>query len=241
MSNIPVYAHRGGATKYVENSLKSFEAASKIGVDGIEMDLQLSADGIAFVTHDIDFFRLAGINKRITDMAAEEILKLKLGKTIVRRFLYSRVLSLEDFLTFFKQTNMKLNVEFKESFLGKTEKIEEVVYKTEAIKDVHYSSFEESILEVIQRMPIKTKTAFIGKKSSSWDQILSNRNYEAIHLNKKFYGTDLMNKIWDAGFPMRFYNIKGTEKYLINPHEAVIGWITDYPRKVIEQQNRTKK
>lgn len=238
MSNIPVYAHRGGASKHVENSLRSFEAASKIGVDGIEMDLQLSADGVAFVTHDIDFFRLAGLNKRITDMAAEEILKLKLGKTLLRRFLYSRVLSLDDFLTFFNQTNMKLNVELKESFLGKTEKIEEVVYKTQHIKDVHYSSFEESILEIIQRMPIKTKTAFIGKKSSSWDQILLNHNYEAIHLNKKFYGSDLMNKIWEAGFAMRFYNIKGTEKYLKNPHESVIGWITDYPKKVIEQQKR---
>lgn len=238
MSNIPVYAHRGGATKYVENSLKSFEHAHKIGVDGIEMDLQLSADGTAFVTHDLDFFRLAGINRRITDMAAEEILKLKLGKTFLRKFLYSRVLSLDEFLTFFKQTNMKLNVELKESFLGKTEKIEEVVNKTSDIKHVHYSSFEDSILETIQRMPNKTKTAFIGKKNSDWDHVLLNRNYEAIHLHKKFYGTDLMNKIWAAGYPMRFYSIKGTEKYLKNPQEGVIGWITDYPLKVMQQQNR---
>ncbi|QEY19432.1 hypothetical protein D0S48_01225 [Psychrobacillus sp. AK 1817] len=238
MSNLPVYAHRGGATKYVENSLRSFEYAKKIGVDGIEMDLQLSADGVAFVTHDLDFFRLAGINRRITDMAAEEILQLKLGKTFLRRFLYSRVLSFDDFLSFFEQTNLKLNVEFKESFLGKTEKIEEVVYKTKNIKDVHFSSFEESILETIQRMPIKTKTAFIGKKNSSWDEILANRSYDAIHLNKKFFGTELMDRIWEAGFPMRFYNIKGTEKYLKNPPKSVIGWITDFPLKVIEQQNR---
>ena len=240
MSNIPVYAHRGGATKYVENSLKSFEYAKTIGVDGIEMDLQLSADGIAFVTHDIDFFRLAGVNRRITDMSAEEILKLKLGKTFLRKFLYSRVLSLDEFLTFFKETNMKLNVEFKGSFLGKTEKIEEVVYKTCDIEDVHYSSFEESILETIQAMPIKTKTAFIGKKNSNWDQILLNQNYEAIHLNKKFYGTDLMDNIWNAGFPMRFYSIRGTEKFLKTPHDGVIGWITDFPLKVMEQQNRSK-
>lgn len=58
MSNIPVYAHRGAAVKTVENSMKAFKRAVKLGVDGIELDLQLSADGVPFVTHDIDFFDL---------------------------------------------------------------------------------------------------------------------------------------------------------------------------------------
>ncbi|WP_144511043.1 glycerophosphodiester phosphodiesterase family protein [Bacillus sp. FJAT-22090] len=238
MSNIPVYAHRGAPSGSVENSLKAFKRAVKIGADGIELDLQLSADGVAFVTHDIDFFRLAGKNRRITDMTAEEILQLKLGKAFNRKFFYSRVLTFDDFLQFAVPIGIKLNIELKESFLGKIEKIIEVVEKTKGIPDVHFSSFEFSILQTIHAMGLKAKTAFIGKKNSDWDYVLSIKEFEAIHLNKRFYNSELMYKIWGAGFPIRYYNVKGNEKFITNPHESVIGWITDYPEKIIQRQKR---
>ncbi len=238
MSDIPVYAHRGLSKKYLENSLKSFEKAIELGVDGIELDLQLSADGVPFVTHDIDFFRLAGNPKRITDIMAEDVLKLKLGKAFFRRFFYSRVLTFDQFIQLIRSTDIKLNIELKESFLGKKEKVEEVVYKCSDLKDVHFSSFEWSILETIQQMDLGMETAFIGKKYAEWDYVLSNTKLNAVHLNKKYYGTPLMERIWNAGFPLRFYNIKGNESYIENPHQAVIGWITDFPLEVMSKQNR---
>ena len=236
MSNIPIYARRV-INRGVENSMKAFQRAVRLGADGIELDLQLSADGVAFVTHDIDFFRLAGINRRITDMA-DEILQLKLGRTFTRKFCYSRVLTFDQFLQFAAPTGIKLNIELKESFLGKIEKIIEVVEKTKGISDIHFSSFEFSILQTIHAMGLKAKTAFIGKKNSDWDYILSMKEFDAIHLNKKFYDSELMYKIWDAGFPIRYYNVKGNEKYIANPHESVIGWITDYPAKIMQRQKR---
>jgi len=238
MSKIPVYAHRGYSVKIVENSMKAFKRAIRIGADGLELDLQLSADGVAFVTHDIDFFRLAGNKRRITDMLAEEVLDLKLGRVFYRKFFYSRVLTFDEFLQFVAPTGIKLNIELKESFLGKKEKIREVVEKTKGIADVHFSSFEFSILETIHEMQWDTQTAFIGKKNSEWDYVLSLKELDAIHLNKKFYDSELMHKIWDAGFPIRFYNVKGNEKYIEHPHESVIGWITDYPEKILQRQKR---
>lgn len=238
MSNIPVYAHRGVSKNSIDNSLKAFKNAVKVGADGIELDLQLSADGVAFVTHDIDFFRLAGNSRRITDMSSEEILQLKVGRAYSRKFFYSRVLTFDQFLQFAAPIDMKLNVELKESFLGKFEKIIEVVEKTKGMSDVHFSSFEFSILQAIHTIGLNAKTAFIGKKNSDWDYIFSMKELDAIHLNKKFYDSELMYTIWQAGFPLRFYNVKGNEKYIVHPHESVIGWITDYPEKIIQRQKR---
>lgn len=68
--------------------------------------------------------------------------------------------------------------------------------------------------------------------------MLSLKELDAIHLNKKFYDSELMHKIWGAGFPIRFYNVKGNEKYIEHPHESVIGWITDYPKKILQRQKR---
>ena len=45
-------AHRGGADLWPENTLEAFERAIALGVDGIEFDLQLSADGHLLIHHD---------------------------------------------------------------------------------------------------------------------------------------------------------------------------------------------
>ena len=50
------FAHRGFTKKYRENTLNAFEAAIKIGVDGIECDIQETADHNFIITHDSKIF-----------------------------------------------------------------------------------------------------------------------------------------------------------------------------------------
>jgi glycerophosphoryl diester phosphodiesterase len=45
-------AHRGGAALKPENTLAAFHNAVRLGADGAELDVQLSADGVAVVHHD---------------------------------------------------------------------------------------------------------------------------------------------------------------------------------------------
>lgn len=52
-----VVGHRGYAAQYPENTLPGFEAALTLGVDAIEMDIQLTRDGIPVVLHDFELER----------------------------------------------------------------------------------------------------------------------------------------------------------------------------------------
>jgi glycerophosphoryl diester phosphodiesterase len=45
-------AHRGGAQLMAENTLPAFADALRCGCDGAELDVQLTADGVAVVYHD---------------------------------------------------------------------------------------------------------------------------------------------------------------------------------------------
>lgn len=45
-------AHRGARRVAPENTLPAFTQAMAVGADGIELDVQLSADGVLFVLHD---------------------------------------------------------------------------------------------------------------------------------------------------------------------------------------------
>ena len=47
-------AHRGGAGLTVENTLAAFERALGLGVSTLELDVQITEDGYAVVTHDRD-------------------------------------------------------------------------------------------------------------------------------------------------------------------------------------------
>jgi glycerophosphoryl diester phosphodiesterase len=78
----PPVAHRGlwspdGAP---ENSLAAFQAACAHGY-GIELDVQLSADGEAMVFHDASLTRMTGAEGRIGDHTAADLAKLKLAGT----------------------------------------------------------------------------------------------------------------------------------------------------------------
>ena len=44
--------HRGARGLFPENTLEGFAAAAALGLDGIELDVVLTADGVPVVCHD---------------------------------------------------------------------------------------------------------------------------------------------------------------------------------------------
>ncbi|MBE7525250.1 hypothetical protein HS096_02570 [candidate division WWE3 bacterium] len=76
-----IFAHRGVASKGVdENSIEAIRRAVELGVDGIELDIHRSRDGLAVVTHDKDLRRIAGDNRRISELTRRDFRKIRLRK-----------------------------------------------------------------------------------------------------------------------------------------------------------------
>ncbi|CAN7296661.1 glycerophosphodiester phosphodiesterase family protein [Phenylobacterium sp. LjRoot219] len=78
----PPVAHRGLWSPHgaPENSLAGFQAACAAGY-GIELDVQLSADGEAMVFHDDTLARLTGAQGRLAERTAGELAELRLAGT----------------------------------------------------------------------------------------------------------------------------------------------------------------
>jgi glycerophosphoryl diester phosphodiesterase len=76
----PAVAHRGlwSPDGPPENSLGAFQEACAAGY-GIELDVQLSADGEAMVFHDDDLQRMTGVAGRIGDRTAADLAELRLN------------------------------------------------------------------------------------------------------------------------------------------------------------------
>ena len=75
------YTHRGLWSKQIpENSLPAFALSIEQGF-GIELDVQLSSDGVVMVFHDPNLKRMCGVNSRVSVNKAAVLKTLSLGGT----------------------------------------------------------------------------------------------------------------------------------------------------------------
>lgn len=67
------FAHRGLHNEKVsENTLEAFERACRAGV-GIELDVQLTCDGVLVVFHDADLERLMGDGSKVSELTLSQL------------------------------------------------------------------------------------------------------------------------------------------------------------------------
>lgn len=75
-----IIGHRGASAAAPENTLAAFHQAVEQGADGIELDVQLTADGKIVIFHDDDVARVSDGNGKVTKMTLAQLKSLDLGK-----------------------------------------------------------------------------------------------------------------------------------------------------------------
>ncbi|MGM0402377.1 MAG: glycerophosphodiester phosphodiesterase [Thermodesulfobacteriota bacterium] len=104
-------AHRGAMAEAPENTAAAFEKALFWKTDGIEFDVQLSADGIPVVFHDDDLFRVTGINGPVSDYPFETLKTFDYGNWFSEAFSDTSLMRLEDVLrTYAHRTNLMIEL-----------------------------------------------------------------------------------------------------------------------------------
>jgi glycerophosphoryl diester phosphodiesterase len=129
-----ILGHRGYSAKHLENSMEAFRAALAAGMDGFELDVQPTTDGVSMVLHDEDLARTAVTGGILRKLKSPELPALKNGEPLPR---LSDVLALPAKL---------INVELKDE--PGWQPALAAVEAAEALERVIFSSFEPS--EVLQ-------------------------------------------------------------------------------------------
>ncbi len=74
-----VFAHRGGARLAPENTMVALDNGLALGADGLELDVQLSSDGIPVVIHDKTLDRTTGHTGPVRDFTADDLANVDAG------------------------------------------------------------------------------------------------------------------------------------------------------------------
>lgn len=93
-----VGGHRGAAGEAPENTFVGFARAFRAGVDYLELDVRLSADGVAVVVHDDELDRTSDGRGPVASMTAAALARLDAGRWFAPAFAGERIPTLAGLL-----------------------------------------------------------------------------------------------------------------------------------------------
>ena len=123
--NTDITAHRGASEDAPENTLGAFRKAIEDMSDVIELDVQMTKDGVVMVTHDTSLRRCTGRNANIYDLTFDEVRKLDAGRWFSAKYAGTKIPTLEEVLDLCKG-RIQLNIEIKPSTFTPTLEAETV-------------------------------------------------------------------------------------------------------------------
>jgi glycerophosphoryl diester phosphodiesterase len=152
-----VIAHRGGAGLFPENTLYSFERASGLGVDVIELDVRGTIDGELVVIHDATVQRTTDGIGRISEMSLDQLKKLDAGhrwssdegKTFPFRQNNIKIPTLQEVFTTLPK--MRFNIEPKQAVPSLVKPLCRIIHENKMVDKVVVGSFQQAIIDEFRR------------------------------------------------------------------------------------------
>ncbi len=163
MKNMCV-AHRGFSGKAPENTLAAVRMALALPyVRWMEIDVQLTRDGVPVVIHDFTLDRTTNGHGKIKNMDYEHLRRLDAGSWKGRAFRGERVPSLEEVLEL-ASGRLRLNIELKTSgdmYPGLEKAVIDLVSSKGMRDDVVLTSFDAGALQRIKELDPRFRTGLI--------------------------------------------------------------------------------
>jgi glycerophosphoryl diester phosphodiesterase len=220
--------HRGANRVHLENTMPAFEAALQAGLQGIELDVQRTKDGVLVVHHD---FHLA--DGRL--IVALEFKELHLPEPYT-------IPTLEEVLTWAKQTGAYVNIEIKLETLttdGREKEVAALVERSGIGQQIIISSFNPiSLMRIKYYAPaLETALLFYDSKKN-W---LLDRGYlafllgvSAIHPDHTLVTLDMVLMAHRMGWKVNVWTVNDPETVQKLIALGVDGIIGDIPKVLLE-------
>jgi glycerophosphoryl diester phosphodiesterase len=242
-----VVAHRGASGYAPENTMAAIKKAITMGVDMIEIDVQLSKDNEVVLMHDLTVDRTTNGKGKVRDLYLEEIKKLDAGKWFSSEFLGEKVPTLEEVIQAING-QCKLLIEVKRVKSKKLEienKIVQLINKYNAYNWCIVQSFETQVIKNIQEldksiechklvtMNISVLPLHIDSRIKT-GTIYKYKTVQSINPYFKMLNKRKVNKIHSRGQKIITWTVNEQEDMKRMIEMGVDGIITNYPDRLIQ-------
>lgn len=183
-------AHRGFSGVYPENTMIAFEKAIEAGCDGIELDVQLTKDGVPVIMHDEKVDRTTDGTGFVKDYSFSKIRKLNAKYRYEKFDIFCEVPSLREYFELVKDKNIFTNVELKNSVVlyeNLEEKVLDLIDEYNLRDRIIISSFNHLSVVKMKKMAPDMKYGFLEESI-----VLDAAMYA------KRYGIDYLHPSWQS-------------------------------------------
>lgn len=155
--NVKVISHRGDMGAEPENSLPGLRSAISKGVDLIEVDVMMSADGVLVLHHDLTLRRLSGRSERVRDLSAAELGEISIGVQGESDVEYVAIPTLEDALTEVWQdpdavSQLLLDLKPDDRLTEMAAAVVSLIERFEMVNTCYVQSFNPMVLELVRQL-----------------------------------------------------------------------------------------
>lgn len=237
-----ITAHRGSSRTAPENTIPAIEAAVEEMADSVEIDVQMTADGVVVLGHDASLKRVAGVNRSIASMTFEELEKLDVGSWFSSEYAGTRIPSLSEVLELCSQKT-SLNIEIK--YVGKNselpEKTAEMVREYGMENQCVITSTNLSYLKRVKEALPEIRTGYII--SAAYGNFYSSEYVDFISIRSGFVTSALMQNAHEQGKAVYAWTVNTKSELERLTLLGVDGIITDRPvlaREIVYREEATE-
>jgi len=166
-NKVEITAHRGSSLAAPENTLAAIRRAVEDGADYVEIDVQLSADGVLVVNHDADLMRVAASPRVVATSTFAELRQVDVGSRFGAEFVGERLPSLDEVLDAVRDRS-RIDVELK-SYGGDGERLVRAVVETlrerEMIGQAVVMSLVYEEVKAVRRLAPEIPVGFVASAS----------------------------------------------------------------------------
>ena len=182
-----ISGHRGYSSIYPENTLLSFQAAIELGVDMLELDLHLSADGVIMLMHDSRLERTSSGVGLLREKTCAQLKELDAGGWKAKHFEGLRIPTFEEFLTLVKPR-------------------EELLFSVEIKEEPDDIACADEAIAMTNAFGVTDRCVFTSFNALVTDHIHDEYKLPNLGYDEKYMRNikpDSISKLWSVGIPMR--------------------------------------
>lgn len=233
-----IIAHRGASGYAPENTMASFQMAQKLGSQGIELDVQLTKDGVPVVIHDELLDRTTNLCGQVSTYTWEELRQADAGSWMGEAWREEKVPALEEVLDAF--SGMFLNIELKNSVVshpGLEEKVISLITRYCDLANVILSSFNPQSVQRIKQLAPEISTGFLYETEPEHTSAIGfavELLADAVHPDYQLLTEEKVYTFHEHGLLVNTWTVNDPEEMKKMVRMGVNGIITNYPDRLKE-------
>ena len=216
-----IFAHRGLNRVAPENTLPAFHAAADAGVEWMETDVDLSADGVPVIMHDSTLHRTTNLQGRLNAHSWEELRRADAGSWFSPEYAGTRLPTLTQLVDLVNQRGLNLNLELKPHESGKAgtvSLIETVIAELGRLhpeRGVIVSSFSPlTLYHFHERAPLYPlgmlwEDATLGP---DWKSVLEMVGATHAHIEDRSATPEVVGDLREAGFGVNVWTVNDPQR-----------------------------